>query len=106
MSADRLRRAVAGRLGRTAIVALVAGALGAGVVAAADVATEPAALAASPVAAAGATTSGAARPVDFSSVYARRRSGVVSITTAGPAAGGGTGVVIDEEGRIPPTSTS
>lgn len=100
MSAHRLRRAVAGRLGRTAIVALVAGALGAGVVAAADVATEPAAPAASPVAAAGATTSGAARPVDFSSVYARRRSGVVSITTAGPAAGGGTGVVIDEEGRI------
>jgi putative serine protease PepD len=106
MPAHRLRRAVSGRLARTAVVAMTAAALGAGVVTGLDVATEPAATAASPVvqatpvAATTATSSGAAQAVDFSAVYARRRSGVVSVTTSGPAAGSGTGVVIGDDGRI------
>ena len=105
MSAHPLRRAVSGRLARTAVVAMAAAALGAGVVAGLDVATGPAAPAASvvqaaPVAATTATSSGAAQAIDFSAVYARRRSGVVSIIASGPAAGGGSGVVIGDGGRI------
>lgn len=107
MPPHRVRRALAGRLARTAAVAGVAAVVGAGIVAAADVASEPAASSASavvdatPVAETAATPSGSAQAVDFSQVYARRRAGVVSITAgSGPAAGSGTGVVIDQEGRI------
>jgi putative serine protease PepD len=102
-----LRRALAGRLARTVAVAAAAAVVGAGVVAAVDVATEPAATATqavvetTPVAETAATPSGSAQAVDFSAVYARRRAGVVSIAAgSGPAAGSGTGVVIDDEGRI------
>lgn len=104
MSPDRLPRALSGRLARTALVALVAAAAGAFVVAAVDVATEPAATATvveSAPAAATAQPSRSGGTADFSDVYARRRSGVVSITTgAGPTTGAGTGVVIDDDGHI------
>jgi putative serine protease PepD len=107
MPAQRFRQAVTGRLARTAAVALTAAAVGGGVVAAVDAtATQPAAatsttvVQATPTSGSTATPSGAAEAVDFSAVYARRRSGVVSITTAGPQAGSATGVVIDDEGHV------
>jgi putative serine protease PepD len=104
MPARRLRPTLTGRLARTAAVAMAAAAVGAGAVAAVDVATEPPgrapapAVQATPVAETTGTSTTAA--VDWSSVYARRRGGVVSITTAGPMTAGGTGVVIDDEGHI------
>lgn len=105
MPAQRFRKAVTGRVARTAAVALTAAAVGGGVVAAVDAATAPAATAPATVvdttpASTSATPLGSARTVDFSAVYARRRSGVVSITTAGPRPGSASGVVIDDEGHV------
>jgi S1-C subfamily serine protease len=115
MPASPLRRVAGGRLARTAAVALAAAAIGGGTVALVDVATEPGGRPADTTAVTTipATTTapgGGATAVDFSEVYARRRSGVVSITAtaetgAGPGPGGeatagGTGVVIDDEGHV------
>ena len=101
----RFRQAVSGRLARTAAVALTAAAVGGGVVAAVDAATAPAASTRAAViettpASTTATPSGSAQAVDFSAVYARRRSGVVSITTTGPQPGSASGVVIDDQGHV------
>jgi putative serine protease PepD len=104
MPARRLRPTLTGPLARTAAVALAAAAVGAGAVAAIDVATEPSGAAPTtaaqdtPVAETTGTANGSA--VDWSSIYARRRGGVVSITTSGRLTAGGTGVVIDDEGHI------
>ena len=106
MHAQRLRQAVTGRLGRTAAVALTAAAVGGGVVAAVDAATQPASAPASTTivqttpASTATAGSGSAQAVDFSQVYAERRAGVVSITTTGPQPGSATGVEIDDEGHI------
>ena len=101
----RFRQAVSGRLARTAAVALTAAAVGGGVVAAVDAATAPAAstpatVVATTPASTTATPSGSAQAVNFSAVYARRRSGVVSITTTGPQPGSASGVVIDDQGHV------
>jgi putative serine protease PepD len=105
MPAQRIRQAVTGRLARTAAVALAAAAVGGGVVAALDAATAPAATGPTTVvettpASATASPLGSAAAVDFSAVYARRRAGVVSITTQGPQPGSASGVVIDDEGHV------
>ncbi len=105
MQAHRFRQAVTGRVARTAAVALTAAAVGGGVVAAVDAATAPAATAPAAVvettpASTTATPLGSATEVDFSAVYARRRSGVVSITTTGPQPGSASGVVVDDEGHV------
>jgi putative serine protease PepD len=105
MPAQRIRQAVTGRLARTAAIALTAAAVGGGVVAAVDAATAPPATAPTTVlettpASTTASPLGSATAVDFSAVYARRRSGVVSITTTGPQPGSASGVVIDDEGHV------
>jgi putative serine protease PepD len=101
---QRFRQAVSGRVARTAAVALTAAAVGGGVVAAVDAATAPAATSTTVVETTPASTTasplGSAASVDFSAVYARRRSGVVSITTTGPQPGSASGVVIDDRGHV------
>lgn len=113
------RRAMRGRVAGTAAVALVAALVGGGVVAAVDgsgggstttvtaSATTPVSTSQTPAA-----TAASATAVDFSAIYAKRRAGVVSITSTipsqdgpgGPGGGSstaeGSGVVIDGQGHI------
>ncbi|WP_217921192.1 S1C family serine protease [Miltoncostaea oceani] len=117
-----MRQALRGGAARTAAIALSAAAIGGGVVAATDLASDPgpATATASPATAASATSvartttaAGAATTVDFSAVYAARRAGVVSVTATvaagagapgapggGEATATGSGVVIDDEGHV------
>lgn len=107
----RFSRAVTG----TAAVALVAAVIGGGAVAVVDKTTQDAPViqrvatpAVTPVST---VSSGGTTTVDFSKVYASRRSGLVSITSTvpatqsqgdqgGTATAGGSGVIIDEEGHV------
>ena len=102
------------RAAGTAAVALVAAVIGAGTVAVVDQSTgdttvvervtTPAVTSVARVSSGGTTT------VNFSRVYAERRTGLVSITSTvaadqaggqgGTATAGGSGVIIDEEGHI------
>ncbi len=118
-SARSIRRALSGGTARTAAIALSAAVIGGGAVAAVDMSTQPAPAAAvtatttTPATTPVALTAGGATAVDFSEVYARRRGGMVSITSTVQASGGapgapgggagtatGSGVVIDTEGHI------
>ena len=110
------RRGLRGRAAGTAAVALVAALVGGGVVAAVDGSgdgsstTTVTTAAVTPVSTASETPSATA--VDYSAIYAKRRAGVVSITSTLPAQGGpdgpgggsttaeGSGVVIDREGHV------
>ena len=112
------RRGMRRRMAGTAAVALVAALVGGGVVALANRSGDDSPAASTTrtitVAATDGTTSTAAvsaTSVDFSAIYARRRPGVVSITSTVPASSGaggpggtstaeGSGVVIDDEGHI------
>lgn len=113
------RRAMRGRAAGTAAVALVAALIGGGVVAVVDGSgggsstTTVTTAAVTPISTASETAATAATTtaVDFSAIYARRRAGVVSITSTLPAQGGGggqggtstaegSGVVIDHQGHI------
>jgi S1-C subfamily serine protease len=122
--ARAIRHALTGRSARTAAVALVAAAIGGGIVAATDggggsssapVATAPTATATDSTATASTTAaslvSGGLTATDFSGIYARRRAGIVSITstvpssatvpgTPGDSTATGSGVVIDTDGHI------
>ena len=110
------RRGLRGRAAGAAAVALVAALVGGGVVAAVDGSgdgsstTTVTTAAVTPVSTASETPSATA--VDYSAIYAKRRAGVVSITSTLPAQGGpdgpgggsttaeGSGVVIDREGHV------
>ena len=116
------RRGVRSRAAGTAAVALVAALVGGGVVAVVDgsgggsdtSSLSPTLTVAATDGAPASTTSAAtavtATAVDFSAIYAKRRAGVVSITSTVPASGGpggggsstqeGSGVVIDTEGHV------
>ncbi len=112
------RHGMRGRAAGTAAVALVAALIGGGVVAAVDGSgggsstTTVTTAAVTPVSTASETPSAAGTTaVDFSAIYAKRRAGVVSITSTLPAQSGqggpggsttaeGSGVVIDREGHI------
>jgi len=110
----RFSRAVTG----TAAVALVAAVIGGGAVAVVDKTTQDAPVvqrvttpAVTPVST---VSSGGTTAIDFSKVYASRRSGLVSITSTvpdsqsqgtpggqgGTATAGGSGVIIDEQGHV------
>jgi putative serine protease PepD len=122
--ARQIRRAVTGRTAKTAAVALAAAAIGGGIVAATEggggsSATPTVASSSSAAAAPEASTpstaaslvSGGLTATDFSDIYARRRAGIVSITSTvrsstvqpgvpGDSTATGSGVVIDRDGHI------
>lgn len=121
------RRGLRARAAGTAAVALVAALVGGGVVALVDgsggdssapsrtvtvAATDGTATTATTAAPTTAASAASATAVDFSAIYAKRRAGVVSITSTVPASGGpggpggdsttqeGSGVIIDREGHV------